>query len=41
MKDANPTDCCRTKNDLNVKVLPYQHHPDLPAILRQLRAAKP
>jgi hypothetical protein len=41
MKGASTTDCLRWQNDLNVQVIHYQEHADLPAILRQLRATKP
>jgi SIR2-like domain len=41
MKDARQSDCDRWQRELNVRVIPYQDHAELPAILRKLRAAKP
>ena len=41
MKDARQPDRDRWQNEFNVTVISYQDHADLPAILRQLRAAKP
>jgi hypothetical protein len=41
MKDAKQPDRDRWRREFNVQVLPFQNYADLPAILRQLRAAKP
>ena len=37
VKDAAPTDRDRWQRDMNVQVVPYADHADLPAILRALR----
>jgi hypothetical protein len=37
----DPRDRDRWQRELNVQVVPYQNHDDLPAILRALRATKP
>ena len=41
VKDAAQNDRDRWQRELNVQVVPYQDHGDLPGILRALRAAKP
>jgi hypothetical protein len=41
VKNAAQNDRDRWQRDLNVQVLPYQDHGDLPGILRALRATKP
>ncbi|WP_438003441.1 SIR2 family protein [Sorangium sp. So ce321] len=40
MNGVNPNDRDRWQRDLNVQVVPYQDHDDLPGILRALRATK-
>ncbi|WP_437942694.1 SIR2 family protein [Sorangium sp. So ce341] len=39
--NPSPNDRDRWQRELNVQVVPYQNHDDLPAILRALRATKP
>jgi hypothetical protein len=41
MKGASPTDRDRWQRDMNLQVLPYADHGELPGILRALRAKKP
>ena len=41
MRRASTNDCDRWLREFNVKVVPYQDHDHLPAILRSLKAAKP
>jgi hypothetical protein len=40
IKGANPRECDRWRRDLNVQVVPYDDHAELPTILRAMRATK-